>query len=78
MTTLIFNCRCCNHKCSGTKDQAELFNCRRCEHTEWDEVGVLVDREMFFYIETRQLVHIDKLTRKQMVDVGLPVPASHA
>ena len=78
MTTLIFNCRCCDHKCSGTKEQAELFNCRRCQCGEWDEVGVLVEQEMFFYIETGETVHIDKLTRAQKVAVGLKVPPSHA
>jgi hypothetical protein len=78
MDAIIFRCVCCDHMARGTEEQAELFNCRKCQHDEWEKAGILIEHEMFFYVESGELVHIDKLTRAQKVAVGLKVPASHA
>ena len=74
MEGTIYKCVCCDHRVVGTEDQIEIFRCRKCEHHDWDAVGQQIESEQFYYVDIRELVHISKLTREQMVTVGLPVP----
>ena len=78
MNDIIFRCVCCDFHTRGTEEQAKIFNCRKCKHDEWEKVGVLIEHEMFFHVETGELVHIEQLTRAQKVAVGLFVSPSNA
>ena len=77
MDALIFKCRCCDRRVTGTEEQAELFKCIECGHHEWDKVGMMIEFEQFYYVDDGELVHTSKLTREQKVSVGLEVEKEH-